>query len=238
MSLGARSRRRGASVLQQVLLLTLLVLLGYLVVTRWLPPELVDCLTREPEPCVSMERLAALEGERDSLAEAVDALKQDQIALERAQQMDREANRIAREQLLLEQNQRLKLDKQVSFLKRLIREGGGGLLEVKDVRIAPMDGGTYEYTFTVSQVIQDFGWSEGRVLVKVSGQSETGPATLSLGELPYAEPSEHRMRFKHFEGFGGRLALPEGFEPEHLVVEIEPADDKLIPVNEAFAWPR
>ncbi len=175
--------------------------------------------------------------ERDALKETVAQLEQEAIVLERTKQIDVQANRTAQEELKKAQDQRLALEKEVSFLKRLIREGGGGLLQVQALKLqASDDPNEFGYSFTVSQLIQDFAESEGAVEVKVAGKRDGKEVTLSLDQLPGSQPQTHKMKFKHFQNFEGSIKIPDGLEPDHLIVEIKPSTKNLLPIAETLGW--
>jgi hypothetical protein len=182
-------------------------------------------------------RISALERERDALNDEVSDLKQRGIVLERTQQIDREAKRTAAEQLKEAQDERLAVEKEVSYLRRLIQEGGGGILQPKDFSLTETGKpGEFGYSFTIRQLIQDFGQSAGSVQIKVVGTRDGKETSFGLDELKGSEPTRHKMKFKHFQTFEGLMRLPDDFEPESLVIEIEPTTANLIPVTETFPW--
>jgi len=184
-----------------------------------------------------VEDLRAVEEERDALSAQVAALKQQGIVLERSHQIDHEASRTLSEQLKAAQDERLALDREVSFLRRLIREGGGGILQAKDFKLKETDEpGTFGYSFTVSQLIQDFGESTGNIEIEVVGKRGGEEARLPLGKLEGSTPTSHEMKLKHFQNFEGYIRVPDDFEPENLIVEIKPKTAGLIPVSESFPW--
>jgi len=175
--------------------------------------------------------------EWNALAAEGAELKQQIIVLERSQQIDREANKTAAKQLKEVQDERLAAQTEVSFLRRLIQEGGGGILQPRDFKLEEKDApGEFGYSFTIQQLIPDFGESEGRVDVEVTGKRSGKDVTLRLDELQGSEPLSHEMAFKHFQNFQGSIQVPGDFEPESLVVEIKPKTEKLSPVSETFRW--
>lgn len=181
--------------------------------------------------------VANLERERDALNEQLAALKQEAIVLERTRQIDLEANRTAQGELRKAQDERLKLEKEVSFFRRLIQEGGGGILRVQELKLYPgEEEGKFGYSFTVTQLIQDFGQSEGNITLKVAAKRDGKTATLSLSKLPGSEPKAHNMKFQHFQNFEGILILPDDVVPENLVIEIKPSTKNLLPLTETFPW--
>lgn len=183
------------------------------------------------------ERLGAVTKERDALVDQVADFKQRIILLERNQQVDSETKRGAQARLEESQDKRLALEKEVSLLRRLIREGGGGVLQVQDFKLTPTgEPRTYSYSFTVSQLVQDFGESAGSVNVKVAGKRKGKDVTLPLTKLKGSKPTTQKMKFQHFQNFDGEIKLPEGLDPENLIVEVTPTTSKLIPIAETFPW--
>jgi hypothetical protein len=184
-----------------------------------------------------VEQIGSVEQERDALSAEVAELKQQSIVLERSQQIDREAKKTATKQLKEAQDERLALEKEVSFLRRLIQEGGGGILQPKDFKLEQMsEPGVFGYGFTIRQLIPDFGESTGNVEMQLVGKRDGTETTLSLAKLKGSNPKSHKMKFKHFQSFEGTFRVPKDFEPESLVVEIRPKTAKLIPVSETFPW--
>jgi hypothetical protein len=171
------------------------------------------------------------------LSEAVAELKQQIIVLERSRQIDREANKKVAGQLKEAQGERLAVEKEVSFLRRLIQEGGGGILQPTDFKLErTKESGKFNYSFTIRQLIPDFGESNGTVNLEIAGKRDGKDVTLSLAKLKGSEPTSHKMAFKYFQSFEGFVRVPEDFVPESLVLEIKPTSAKLIPVRVTFPW--
>jgi hypothetical protein len=183
------------------------------------------------------ERVRKKDQEGQALAGQVAELKEQSILLERSLQIDREANRTVSEQLKTVQDERLAAEKEVSFLRRLIQNGGGGILRPKDFKLkeSPQDG-QYRYSVTIQQLIQDFGESVGSVDIKVIGKRGGKEVTLPLSELEGSEPKKHKLKLKHFQIIEGMIRIPDDLDPENLVVEISPETPELIPVSETFSW--
>jgi hypothetical protein len=181
--------------------------------------------------------LSASQAEKEALAAELAELRQQTIALERSRQIDAEASRTVQDELRKAQDERLALEKEVSFFRRLVQEGGGGILRVQDLKLSETnERKEFEYSFTVSQIIQDFGESRGTIVVKVAGKKNGKEATVPLSKLSGSEPQSHAMKFRHFQNFEGRITLPDDLEPENLIIEIKPSTGKLLPLTETFAW--
>jgi hypothetical protein len=219
--------------LRAFVVLSLLVLVGAAVGVAFFAG-----VQREREASVALvEQIGTIEQERDVLSAAVAELKQQIIVLERSQQIDREASKTASSQLKEAQDERLAAETEVSFLRRLFQEGGGGILQPRDFKLEEADEpGGFDYSFTIRQLIPDFGESTGSVDLKVAGKRGGKDVTLSLDKLAGSEPVRHEMAFKHFQSFGGYIRVPDDFDPESLLVEIKPTNAKLIPASETFPW--
>lgn len=174
--------------------------------------------------------VAALEEERD-------ALRQQLAALERASQVDREASRLAQVELKRYQEESQELEKDLEFLRNLVEHDAKGALRIKEFKLSAGENNrTFNYRFTVSQAKQDFGMSKGRILISVEGTLEGAIKTLTLAELTKEKTENHKMRFRHFQNFQGKILLPEGFSPDSLVMEVEPDSKKLAPLRKSFDW--
>jgi hypothetical protein len=183
------------------------------------------------------ERVQAIGQERDALMARVAELEQQNIVLDRSHQIDHEACRSLSDELKTAQDKRLGAEKEASLLRRLMQENGGGILEVKDLTLKETsEPGEFAYSFTVSQLVQDFGESDGDIRMEIIGKRNGKKTVLPLAKLKGSKPSKHEMKLKHFQNFEGLVRLPHGFEPESLVVEIKPRTDGLVPVSETFPW--
>lgn len=190
-----------------------------------------------PELSVLRKERGAAMADVAALRSEVASLKQESAVLERSRQIERETSRSLQDQLKQAQDERLALIKEASYLKRLIQEGGKGVVRVHDLRLMPGQGPrSFRYSFTVTQLIQDFGESRGRVTVSVRGLQDGQETTVNLAKLAQAEPKELSMRFEHFQNFRGRFTLPEGFDPRLLTVTIDPEGDLLAGTSEGFPW--
>ncbi|WPL11505.1 DUF6776 family protein [Thiorhodovibrio litoralis] len=186
----------------------------------------------------ALVELRELESDRRELRESLMAAEERIAGLERAQSIDREAKRLAQAQLEELQHERHEYAKQVSALERLIREGGGGVVQVQDFELweteKPREFG---YRFTVAQLISEFGQTSGRVKLRIEGKTPEGESvSRSAAQLQGSEPASHRMDFEFFQNFSGLLMLPEGFQPLTLTIEIEPLVKNLISSARTYPW--
>lgn len=181
---------------------------------------------------------ATLRQENQVLVEEVAILRGEKAAIELSQRIDRDTLLAAQNSLKAEQEVRQALEKDLSALKRLIREGGDGILKIQDLVLTAVGEGLYEYNFTTSQMMSDYPESVATASIKLVGKRGGKKVELGLNNLPGSEPLSQALKFKHFQNVKGTIKVPANLEPEAMTIEIEPTSKKLIPVTESFAWPK
>ena len=173
-----------------------------------------------------------------ALVEQLEVLRMDKAAFERSQRLDQDTLLAAQEGLKQEQEQRLALEKDLSALNRLIRQGGGGILRIQDFILAPTEEErTFAYSFTVRQLIPEYAESLAGVTIKLIGRRDNTPLELAVVPLPGSSPEGLKLKFKHFQQVEGKLKVPPAVEARGLLIEIEPLSKMLIPTTESFPWP-
>ncbi|OOZ37679.1 DUF6776 family protein [Solemya velesiana gill symbiont] len=172
-----------------------------------------------------------LEAEKTRLREQV-------AALERSSQIDREATKLVREELKTYQDERMKLEQELAFLRGIVsnsveKEG----LFIQGFALEPAGGDRkYKYRFTVSQALKSAGTAKGWIYVGLDGTESGETKQLSLKEITDDKTEKLKMRFKHFQDVAGEITLPDGFQPRNVIVEIKPTTKKLSPVKKHFVW--
>ncbi len=184
----------------------------------------------------SLARIQALQTERDALSEQLAAQRDALIKLERSHQMDVAGQRAAQAQILQLEKERMRLEQQLTHLRALVGAGEQGVVEVDDIVVTPLGGGWYGYRLTLSQLVPDFGRSEGEVVLSLLAASGAGESMVPLADLEDESAGRYEMSFEHFQVLEGRLRLGEGVEPVDLIVEIVPKDDTLMASKEVVGW--
>lgn len=184
------------------------------------------------------QRIVRLQLERDRLSEALAAAREQQIRLERSHQIDAQAKRSARDSLERLQRERLALAKRTTYLERLVRAGGSGLIEVNDYALrAEGAERRYRFSFTVRQRFPEVGTTTGSVKLKLEVNDETVTAPLmTAGDERVGGSGSIRLDFAHFQRVDGVLELPPGLKPDAFIVEVVPDDDRNIALDESFSW--
>lgn len=76
----------------------------------------------------------------------------------------------------------------------------------------------------------------GTVRVTIEGRRSGRAARLELREASPSRAAQLTYRFLYFENLETELALPAGFEPERVLVEVRPAERGAAPVTRTLLW--
>lgn len=225
----------GSSRLQVwVILGVLLVLLGLAAFKGF---EYSQDRSGEAEQRLTAE-VKRLEGENGVLEETRRELRGQVAALERQVQVDQEATRQVREELNRYQDQRLEMEKELNLLRGIVAEGVDSKgLYVQGFSLSQgADANSFEYRFTVSQMLTDAGTATGWIHLTLDGEQDGEPSSLTLKDVSEEAEDKLKMRFNHFQDVKGDIRLPEGFLPHRVTVEIKPTNKKLSPITKHFGW--
>ena len=175
--------------------------------------------------------IADLDKERAGLTEKI-------VHLERSAQMDQEALGEIKAELKSYQEERSKLEEELSVLRSML-SGKGAREGVQVHRFSVKKGeaaGEYRYRFTVTQAVTNGETASGWVFIAVDGLKDGSPAWLPLRDITDEKTERIRVRFKHFQDVEGVIKLPEDFKPLKVIVEVKPSNKKLPEVKQRFDW--
>jgi hypothetical protein len=185
---------------------------------------------------VQRMRIEELEGERTKLRQQI-------VDLERRSQIDREALKVAREELKGFQSERLELQEEVEFLKEIASTGKNRAVKLRIQNFRLARGAAEEvlsYRFTVSKAPSekgvDTGIAAGRVWITFDGTRNGEEQTLVLREVTEDAQPSIKMRFRNFQNVEGAIQLPKGFVPAGVTVEVKPESKKFAPLKQRFNW--
>lgn len=177
------------------------------------------------------QQIKLLEKERNDLRRELTMVKQ-------AAEIDRESMISVREKIKQFQDERLKMEEELAFLRGIVSTSSKKhTLKVQNFRLEPgLETRQFVYKFSVSQVINSGIVAKGRIEVSVEGLQDGRSRLLSLNQISDDKVESIKMRFRFFQNIEGRLLLPEGFEPATINIEVKPSGDKLEPVKESYNW--
>ncbi|MCU7796223.1 MAG: hypothetical protein KZQ75_03735 [Candidatus Thiodiazotropha sp. (ex Myrtea spinifera)] len=176
-------------------------------------------------------KITALEKERDQLRRELTMVKQ-------AAEIDRESILTIRDQIKIFQDERLKMEEELAFLRGIVSTTSKKTaLKVQNFRLEPgLETRQFHYKFSVSQVINSGIVAKGKIELSVEGLQDGRTKLLSLNQVSPDDVESIKMRFRFFQNVEGKLLIPEGFEPATINIEVKPSGKKLAPVKETFNW--
>lgn len=178
-----------------------------------------------------LERIDGLERERAESTEKI-------AHLERSAQIDREALQQVKTELKSNQEERSKLDEELTVLRGMLSgKGAREGVQIQRLSIKPGKGaGEFRYKFTVTQAMQNGEMASGWAFFAVDGLLDGKPTWLPLREITDESTERIRVRFKHFQDVEGLIKLPENFKPLKVIVEVKPSNSNLPEVKQRFDW--
>jgi len=177
------------------------------------------------------QKIKSLEEEREELRRQLTMLQQ-------AAQVDQEAIRAIKEQIKTFQDERLKMEEELAFLRGIVSTSSNKTgLKIQNFKIEPgIEDRQYSYKFSVSQVINSGTVAKGTIHIRLEGLQDGHSKVLGLESLTNDKRVSHKMRFRYFQNVEGKLKLPAEFVPASLTIEVKPVGNKLAPVTETFDW--
>ncbi len=112
-------------------------------------------------------------------------------------------------------------------------------LRIQSLEALPGDGeGRYLVRLLLVQAIVHSRRVSGAVKLQLEGMQDGQMATFDAAELVVpGEPYDMAYEFRYFQGLETELALPVGFEPQRMIVEIWPNEARAERINQTFEWP-
>jgi hypothetical protein len=177
------------------------------------------------------DKVEMLETERNELRRELAMVKQ-------SSEVDREALTAIREQIKTFQDERLKMEEELAFLRGIVSTSSKKQsLRVQNFKLEPgLEERQFVYRFSVSQVINSGMVVKGRIGITVTGLQDGETRQLGLEEMSKEKASDHKMRFRYYQNIEGTIHLPEGFKPATILIDVKPSNAKLAPVSESYDW--
>jgi hypothetical protein len=112
-------------------------------------------------------------------------------------------------------------------------------LRIQSLEVLPGDGERrYLLRLLLVQAIVHSRRVSGAVKLQLEGTEDGQTTSFDIAEL--AEPDESydmAYEFRYFQGLETELSLPQGFEPQRVLVEIWPNEPRAERINQTFEWP-
>jgi len=112
-------------------------------------------------------------------------------------------------------------------------------LRIQSLEALPADGeGRYLVRLLLVQAIQHSRKVSGAVKLQLEGIQDGQTTSFDAAELVVpGESYDMDYEFRYFQGLEAELALPAGFEPQRMNVEIWPDEARAERINQTFEWP-
>ena len=158
--------------------------------------------------------------------------------LEHGKEIDKKAYDNVADDLKLLQDELHEIKQQLSFYQGIVspadNKSGAAVQAIKFQRQAGTS--TFQYRLILIQGPKRAKRASGRLKVSFLGTLDGKEKTLLLKDLHQGKSMSGKYRFKYFQDFQGVMELPEGFEPQEVVVKLTSAGKKPKVVEERYVW--
>jgi hypothetical protein len=97
--------------------------------------------------------------------------------------------------------------------------------------------GEFHYDLVLTQLKRNDREATGVVNMRIVGRLLGEPGELALAGVTRPAVKQLKFRFRYFQELTGTITLPEGFEPEAVVLDVIPTGKgKPKPVSQTFDW--
>lgn len=184
------------------------------------------------------ERSAVLRDRVEELDDENKELRQRLAVIERGEQIDVKAAAESRKQFKELQDERMRLEKEVSFLRSVVSpdqtEQG---LQVQDFKLVSGAGGDeYRFQFTLTRSKKGKKAVKGDVAVSLSGVQDGQILHMALSDVTADKKDKIKFQFKNFQTLKGIVRLPDGFAPDSLILDIHPKSRGFDKFVRSFDW--
>ena len=218
-----------------VLLLSLLVFIaaGVLTYLAWFrAPSPLGALIGDEKPidATLQQKVAFLEQKNDELARELAMVK-------RNNDIDDKANGRLVQTLAERESEAQDLQERLSVCEALIAvDDSKGGLAIHNLAIIPLQEDR-QYLLKMSLTNNQVGKRsvKGAVLVQIQGKLRGEAKTLEWNQVAVTDKKQFEFNFQYFVRLEGALQLPDGFEPENVVVKAKPGAGGAA-AQQSFSW--
>jgi hypothetical protein len=128
---------------------------------------------------------------------------------------------------------------ELAFYRGIVAQGAAAVgVKVQQVHITP---GTKAQRFMVHialvRTVRPDSVAIGSVALSIDGAMADGkPTTLDLPALTPGKQKELPFNFRYFENLDQDVALPAGFQPEKVAIEVRSSKKDVAPASQSFPW--
>lgn len=172
--------------------------------------------------------------------ELVAVMRQDIATLKLGEEVDTKATEEVRETVESLQNDIALLNEEIRFYKGvMIPDAQNKGLRIERMNLTPLaDAGRFSYSLLLTQVVDKHDYVQGGVEINLVGKQGEESTQLNLSSVSTENKSAERFRFRYFQNIDGELELPEGFEPEAVMVVAQSSGNRTQRLEKRFDWQR
>lgn len=208
-----------------------IVLAGAAYAVYWYSSNAKNIAAYSPE-------IAELHQQVDFLQKENEKLKLDLAKAQRSIAIDYEAGQMLQQTIMEREVELEKLNEELTFYKSIVdpdNQNKGVSLRRFSLNTGAKDG---QYRFRLV-VAQSGGkkTTSGTVVIRIQGRLQDDVIkTLGWKDISVGKDSQPAFRFQYFEKLEGVFQLPEGFEPEHILIKLQPRNSKVEASQQSFSW--
>lgn len=182
------------------------------------------------------EALTAEIAERDR---TIEELRRQVAILETSQEIDQETYALVEQNLSELQAQIQAQEEELAFYRGIISpEDGAAGLRVQSLEVRPTDAAQgYLLHLVLVQAITHDRRVSGTVSFDITGLLDGEHVQLNLDDLVAGEAGGAlAYAFRYFQDLQRQLVLPEGFEPDEVLMQIRPREPSGQALEQSFEW--
>lgn len=185
-----------------------------------------------------IQRRRELNAKVEVLQEDNEKLRGDVAAVELARSVDRKAYADVEKNLADLQAQVLKHREELTFYRGIVspEDGIGGLRVQRFQIVAGSAENRFQLRLVLVQSMRQDAVASGSASIEIEGVRDSKPVQLALSEVGGTTRADGQVpfQFRYFQNIEQDVALPAGFEPRAVTVEVR--SGKLAPVRESYPW--
>lgn len=188
-------------------------------------------------------RAALVAREQSALLEEIEQLERRNIqltarvaSLERAQQIDREAQSQVERALESSQERSTVLESQLLFYKTILKgDVRANEAQIHQLVLQSLGESAYRFKLVLNQLPNKrYRTRKGVVELRIKGLKNNDETVLDQAALGLGKSIAYS--FKYFQELDGEFQLPAGFEPANLQVRLTPKGKKKPTVDASYDW--
>ena len=178
-------------------------------------------------------------GEVSALKDEIAELRETIVQTETVQMTEREAYRAVEQNLTALQAKIQEQREAIAFYRGIISPAASNAgLKIQDMQVLRgPDESQYRLRLTLVQVLQHHRQVYGTVSLSVDGAQNGEAVSYPLRQLlAEGEKRSWSYGFRYFQDFERRLALPDGFSPLTVNIELKPKGAGNVGLKQSFPW--